>query len=171
MKPKLPASPLALIIGVIIIVGIAALVLLTAIFTPEQSNPAFSNAIAFVEAAAVGDDAAATAYLSETLQTYVAATCPNGSVSACIAGYIPDEWGGFRDIGFRRATPEGAAWNVDLIGYWQQGSGFSGVCVFTEMAQERDGVWRVQRWAGFAWCGDPLTRDMARNPDAPNQAP
>jgi hypothetical protein len=29
----------------------------------------------------------------------------------------------------------------------------------------------VTRWAGFVSCGDPASRNMAANPEAPNSAP
>jgi hypothetical protein len=43
--------------------------------------------------------------------------------------------------------------------------------VYANMQQDGDGAWKVQRWAGFAWCGDPATRNMATNTDAPNRVP
>ncbi len=162
---------LLLILGAIFIVTVLALVLVTSQLTPDVSMPPFAAAVAFVDAAARGDDAAAEAYLSADLRRFVAENCPSGSVSACVDAYIPDEWGAFRGITFRRAAPNGDRWHVDLIGYWERDQGFSGVCVYADMAPESDGQWRVQRWAGFAWCGDPNTRSMATNPDAPNRAP
>ena len=162
---------LLLILGAIFILIIAAIIVVTAQFTPDETMPAFAAAVAFVDAAASGDDETAEQYLGPGLRAYVENNCPNGSVSACIDAYIPDEWGAFRDMTFRRAAPNGDRWHVDLIGYWERDQGFSGVCVYADMALETDGQWRVQRWAGFAWCGDPNTRSMATNVDAPNQAP
>lgn len=164
-------STLSLILIVTFGIIAAGIIAATAVLTPIQTSPAFATAEAFVDAAVTGDDDAAMAYLSQELRIYVAANCPGGSVSACIDSYIPDNWGAYRDITFRRATPADQAWDVDLIGYWEQDQGFSGVCVYARMAQEADGVWRVQRWAGFAWCGDASTRDMETNPSAPNAAP
>jgi hypothetical protein len=155
--------------GMILLILI--IVIATLALTPAQTNPAFAAAVSFVDAAARGNDAAAQPYLSDALQTYVAESCPSGSVSTCVEGYIPDEWGAFQSIVFRRATPDGDGWHVDLIGTWELDRGFSGVCVYANMQQEDDGQWRVQRWAGFAWCGEAGTRNMQTNPDAPNQAP
>ena len=153
----------------LIIVGV--IVIATSFFTPDQTNPAYAAAISFVEAAASGDDAQAMTFLSDDLSAYVREHCAGGSVSACIDAYIPVEWGSFKSVVFRRATPDGTDWHVDLIGNWEEDRGFSGVCIYTHLMQDAEDNWRVDRWAGFAWCGDPQTRDMAHNPDAPNPAP
>jgi hypothetical protein len=160
-----------IIIAVVILLLIVGILLATLALTPSETNPAYAAAQAFVDAAARGDDSAANGYLSDDLQAYVAANCPDGSVSACVAAYIPPEWGAYQSIVFRRATPDGAGWHVDLIGTWAEERGFSGVCVYANMQQDGDGAWKVQRWAGFAWCGDPATRNMATNTDAPNRVP
>ncbi len=161
-------------IALSIIVTLVIVVVITAMLTPQQT-PAFAAAIAFVEAAGRGDDAAAFALLDERLRAYVASTCPDGSVSACITAYTPPEWGDFLRVVFRRAapefTPEGTIWNVDLIATYAEGTGFSGVCIYTRMAEAGDDDWRVTRWAGFVSCGDPASRNMAANPEAPNSAP
>ena len=161
-----------IIIAVIVILAlIVGIIVATLALTPSDTNPAYAAAVAFVDAAARGDDTAANSYLSETLIAYVEANCPDGSVSACVAGYIPLEWGAYQSIVFRRATPDGSGWHVDLIGTWAEDRGFSGVCVYTDMQQDSSGAWKVQRWAGFDWCGNPATRNMATNADAPNRAP
>jgi hypothetical protein len=154
-----------------IVLAVAVIVVVTAAFTPQETNPAFAAAVAFLNAAGKGDDAAAFPILSAELQAYVSASCPDGSVSACIARYIPPEWGSFQSAVYRRATPDGAAWNVDLIGTYQRDLGASGVCVFHRLEQDERGAWRVTQWAGFLSCGDAASRSMATNPDTPNQAP
>lgn len=160
-----------LIVVVIIVVLVVGILLATLALTPGETNPAYAAALAFVDAAANGDDAAANAYLSDELQAYVAANCPDGNVSACVEAYTPTEWGAYQSIVFRRASPDGNGWHVDLIGTWAEDRGFSGVCVYVNMQDDADGAWKVQRWAGFAWCGDPATRNMATNADAPNRVP
>jgi hypothetical protein len=164
--PKI--SPLVFV--VVILVVIVAIVVATLFFTPAETNPAFAAAIAFVDAAARGDDATAESYLSEELRAWVAANCPDGSVSACIASYIPPEWGAYQSMVFRRSAPDGDGYNVDLIGTWELDRGFSGVCVYTNMQQEDD-AWKVQRWAGFVWCGDPNWAEFGSNPNTPNRVP
>jgi hypothetical protein len=124
-----------------------------------------------MNAAGKGDDATAFPLLSEEMQAYVQANCPNGSVSACIQGYAPAEWGAFASAVFRRAAPDGADWNVDLIATYERDTGASGVCSYYRMEQDDAGQWRVYGWAGFLWCGDGRSRNMATNPDTPNRAP
>jgi hypothetical protein len=152
--------------------GLAALVLisLTLLLVPQETNPAFAAALAFANAAGKGDDETAFALLSADLQTYVQASCPDSSVSGCIRSYTPPEWGDFLSVVFRRAAPAGDEWNVDLIATYAEDKGFSGVCIYTRLAQQ-DGAWRVTRWAGYVSCGDPASRGMASNPAAPNRAP
>lgn len=150
--------------------GVALVVLVTAALTPGQLNPAFAAAVAFVEAAERGDDEAADAIMSPELAAWASANCPNASISACVHAYTPEAWGSLISAVFRRAAPDGDAWDVDLIATYQHDEGFSGVCIYTRM--EPDGAsWRVAEYAGFAWCGDPATRTMATNPAAPNRAP
>lgn len=154
-----------------IILGILVVVIVTATLIPQQTNPAFDAAVSFVNAAGSGDDAAAMALLSPELQAWVADNCPNGSVSACVEAYAPDSWGDFASGVFRRAAPDAGAWDVDVISYYALDQGSSGVCTYARVEQDSAGAWKVVRWAGWAWCGDPATRSMATNPDAPNQAP
>lgn len=165
-----------LLIALIIFGVVAAVVVVTLALTPDQTNPAFAAAEAFVRAAGAGDDAAAEAWLTDELRAYVAANCPDGSLSSCIASYTPPEWGGLFSVGFRRAAPDGDAWDVDLISIYELDRGNTGVCIYTRMIPSGGDPnapegWRVAAWAGFAWCGDPNTRSMATNPAAPNRAP
>ena len=153
--------------------GVAALalvVIVTAVLTPGQTNPAFAAAVAFAEAAAKGDEETAQALMTPELAIYVAGHCPEGRVSACVQGYTPPEWGEMLSAVFRRAAPDGENWNVDVIATYQYAEGFSGVCIFTRITPQGDG-WRVAEYAGFASCADAGTRNMATNPDAPNRAP
>jgi hypothetical protein len=149
---------------------VTAVVLVTLALTPGGTEPAFAAAEAFVRAAGRGDDAAASAFLTDDLRAYVAANCPNGSIAACVASYTPPEWGGLFSIGLRRAARDGDAWNVELIGIYERDRGNTGVCVYTRVVPDGD-AWRIAAWAGFVWCGDPASRDMADNPAAPNRAP
>jgi hypothetical protein len=149
-------------------VGIVAVTLL---LTPQETNPAFAAAVNFMNAAGKGDDATASTLLSDELLAYVAANCPDGSVSACVQGYIPPEWGDLISAVFRRAAPDGDAWDVDLIATYEQDTGASGVCAYTRVQQDESGAWRVYEWAGFLWCGDGRSRNMATNPETPNRAP
>ena len=157
-----------LILAVVIVVIIA----LTAAYTPENTNPAFDAAVTFVQAAGSGDDDLAFNMLTPQMQTYVQDHCPDGSVSACVKAYTPPEWGAFRSVVFRRASPAGqSAWDVDLIATYEQGKGFSGVCIYNHVVEDETGAWQVAGWAGFVSCGDGASRNMASNPDAPNHAP
>lgn len=158
-------------IALAVVLALALIVVVTAALTPEELNPAFASAVAFSKAAASGDDAAALPILSDELQAYVTNNCPDGSVSACVSDYIPAEWGNFLNVVYRRAAPDGAAWNVDLIATYEHGEGGSGVCIYNRVEQDGAGEWRVTKWAGFVSCGDPASRSMATNPDAPNRAP
>ena len=158
-------------IAAVIIVSVAAIVVITLVLTPQETNPAFAAATTFMNAAGTGDDATAGSLLSAEMQHYVQANCPNGSVSACIMGYTPAEWGTLHSAVFRRAAPDGANWNVELIAIYEHDKGASGVCSQYRMQQDESGQWRVYGWAGFLWCGDPRSRNMATNPDTPNRAP
>jgi len=158
-----------LLIGALVTAAVLiTIILLTAALTPQQTNPAYAAAVAFAEAAGQGDDATAGSYLGDELRAYVAANCPDGRVSACVEGYIPDAWGGFQSVVFRRAAPDvtrienGAptAYDVDLIA----------TCIYVRMEQT-DAGWQVSRYAGFVSCGDAASRNMATNADAPNHAP
>lgn len=155
----------------IVVASVILVIVITLALTPSNTHPAFAAATAFMNAAGSGDDATAESYLSPELLAYVAANCPNGSVSACIASYTPSEWGKLIKAVFRRATPDGQNWNVDLIATYEFGTGFSGVCIYHRMEQDDSGAWQVAGWAGFIHCGDPASREMATNPDTPNRAP
>lgn len=169
-----------LLIGVLVIaVTLIALILLTAALIPQQTDPAFAAAVAFAQAAGRGDDETAFALLDEPMRAYVEANCPDGRVSACVEGYIPDEWGAFQNVVFRRAAPDAAtmrdgqptAYDVELIATYAEDKGFSGVCIYERLEQDAAGVWRVAGYAGFVSCGDPESRNMAANADAPYRAP
>lgn len=147
------------------------LILLLCACSPEAANPAYDAAVRFANAAGQGDDATASALLSEELQSYVSANCPDGSVSACIDGYTPEAWGELISAVFRRAAPDGAAWDVNLIATYEFEEGFSGVCIYLRIEQNEANQWRVTRWAGWVHCGEASSRDMADNPAAPNHAP
>lgn len=159
----------------LVVIGllIAGLVLLTAQLTPEQTHPAYAAAVSFMEAAGRGDDAAASALLGGELPAYVAANCPDGSVSACIRGYTPPEWGDLVHAEFRRADTSGR--HIQLVATYQEGVGFSGVCIYfhVEPVDEAQSDYRVVAWSGFIHCGQPNAGlDMLMSdPSVPNRAP
>jgi hypothetical protein len=154
------------------LVGVSVVVLIaTLAFIPQNANPAFAAAIEFTQAAGEGNDTAAMALLEMPLQAYVEANCPDGSVSGCVRSYTPPEWGSFRSAVFRRAIPDGAAWDVDLIATYEADKGASGVCIYNRVEQGDDGAWRITAWAGFIHCAEADSRNMATNPDTPNRAP
>lgn len=156
----------------IIVVSVILVIVITLALTPNNTHPAFAAATAFMNAAGSGDDATAETYLSPELVAYVAANCPDASVSACVASYTPSEWGSLIKAVFRRAIPDGtAAWDVDLIATYEFGTGFSGVCAYYRVEQDAAGVWKIVQWAGFIHCGEDASRNMATNPDTPNRAP
>lgn len=154
----------------VIVLAVGVVVVITLALVPQETNPAFAAALQFAEAAGKGDDETAFARLSPALQDYVQANCPAG-VAACIQGYIPPEWGKFLSVVFRRAAPDGDAWNVELIATYEKDKGFSGVCIYQRMEQDSAGEWHITRWAGYISCGEPDSRNMAANPAAPNTAP
>lgn len=158
-------------IGAVILALVIVIIAATAALTPQQTNPAFAAAVDFVHAAAAGDESTAFALLDDSMQAYVTAHCPDGQVSACVNSYIPEAWGGFLSVVFRRAAPDGSAWNVDLIATYEKDKGFSGVCIYNRVEQDESGAWRIAGYAGFVACGDPASRNMAASPDAPNRAP
>jgi hypothetical protein len=160
---------LSIVIGVV--VALAVTVAVTLALVPTETNPAFATAIAFVNAAGLGDEAAAAPHMGAPLAAYAAAECPGGAISACIAALVPADWGAFRQFVFRRAEPFREGWAVDLIGYYETGVGNSGVCTSTYVVQGGDGVWRVEAMAGWIHCADPESRDMHENPAAPNRMP
>lgn len=158
-------------IALIIIAVIAGLVLVAVAVTPPQTNPAFGVAAAFANAAGHGDDATALPLLSAELAQAVSEKCPDGKPSGCVMGYPPSEWGALENAVFRRAVPDGAAWDVEVISTYEKDRGASGVCSYFHVSKAADGSWKIDRWAGFIWCGDPRSRDMATNPDTPNRMP
>jgi hypothetical protein len=160
-----------MIIGVGMTGIIVVLLIATLAFIPQNANPAFAAAVEFVQAAGEGNDADALSLLDTTLQEYVRTNCPESSVSACVRAYTPPDWGRFRSAVFRRAAPDGAAWNVDLIATYESGKGASGVCIFNRVEQDSAGDWRVTEWAGFVHCAEADSRNMATNPDTPNRVP
>lgn len=157
---------LLLLFGILILVIIAA----TAVLTPGDTNPAFQTAVGFAEAAATGDEAGARASTGPSVLDYAAANCPSGQISACVASYIPPEWGAFKSVVFRRAAPDGSDWDVELIATYSEGVGFSGVCIYTRLSPVESG-WQVTRYAGWVPCSDPSSRDIQSNPDAPHHVP
>ena len=157
------------IIALLIAAGLAVVVIGSRL-TPQASNPAFTTAVDFVNAAGQGDDTQALPLLDQTMRAYVAAHCPKASPAACVQSYTPPEWGKLVSAVFRRAAPSGQAWDVEIIANYQTGTGASGVCSLIHVAPEA-GNWLVAGWAGFVHCGDPDSRDMATNPDTPNRAP
>ncbi len=169
-------TSLILTIGfVVLLVGLIGLSLF---LVPQQTNPAFAAATTFSRAALRGEEAAAAAYLSPELAAYVAANCPDGKASACIEGYIPDEWGGLVDVVYRRSVPQdsGRAWDIQTIATFEKGQGFSGVCIYLRTENptpsNADG-WKITRWAGWISCDvdNKGLDDLRTNPDAPNRAP
>ena len=161
------------VVGVLL--ALVAVVIITALLVPQETNPAFASAIEFVNAAGKGDDETAMSHLSTALQSYVADTCPDGSVSACVDAYTPPEWGDFLNAVYRRAQPDGPnAWDVQLIATWEEGQGFSGICIYNrvERPDEQSDVWEIVRWSGFVSCDLPNAglSGLAQD-DAPNRAP
>ena len=157
-------------IALAVVVGVIVLIFASSLLTPP-TTPAFDAAVRFANAAGTGDDATAFAVLSPTMQHYVTANCPDGSVSACIQAYTPPEWGNLQSAVFRRAVPDGQNWDVQLIATYQFAEGFSGVCIYLRMEITPDNQWQVTEWAGYLSCGDAASRDMATNPDTPNRVP
>lgn len=158
-------------IGLAILAVIALSVLLVVAVTPPQTNPAFEVAAAFVNAAGHGDDTTALPLLGTDLSKAVATTCKDGKPSSCVEGYAPPEWGAMQHAVFRRAVPDGTAWDIEVIATYEKDKGASGVCSSFHVTQYPDGQWKIDRWAGFLWCGDSRSRDMATNPNTPNRMP
>lgn len=158
-----------IVVTILVIITVVLLIVATAVFEPENTNPAFKTAGDFVRAVFDNDDAAAMPLLDANLQTYITANCP--SVSACIQSYIPAEWGAVQGVTYRRSVPDGRAWDVEWIASFAQGVGASGVCIYTRVEPQADDRWLVTEWAGFIHCGDPASRNMATNPDTPNRVP
>jgi hypothetical protein len=165
-------SHILILAGGVIASVLIVILLLTLVFGPENTNPAFATAVRFVQSAAAGDDASALALLGAELQSYVAENCPDASIAACVRDYTPPDWGELMDVSFRRAAPDGStAWDVDLIATYAAGTGASGVCIYNRVEQTAAGDWQVVGWAGWLHCGDSASRHMATNPDTPNRVP
>ncbi len=160
-----------LYIGLATILIFALIVVVALALTPQETNPAYAAAVAFVDSAAKGDDATALNLLDAPMQAYVAANCAGGEPSGCIQSYTPPEWGKLLSAVYRRAAPDGAAWNVEVIANYEQGTGASGVCSLIHVTKDAGGKWQVSGWAGFVHCGEPESRNMDANPDTPNRAP
>lgn len=167
------------ILLVLLIIGIVAIALIAAslFLTPTNTNPAFDAALQAVEAAARGDDATALAHVGPALREYAAANCPDGSLSACVDAFTPPEWGDLQRAVYRRAAPDSAlatAWDIDIISYYSTDTGASGVCIYARsewFGEGEEGQWLVTALAGFVHCADPESRNMGRNPSAPNRIP
>lgn len=161
-----------LIIGGVTL-ALVIVVVLTATLTPEI-HPAYATAVRFVNAASGGDDDTAQTLLSAELQAYVAANCPDESVSACVDAYAADEWGPFLNAVFRRAQPDGRAFDVMLLATYAEGEGFSGICIYNrvEPLDDDPSEWRVTAWSGWVECDLPNAglSDL-KEPDAPNYRP
>jgi hypothetical protein len=161
--------------GVALVVTLIGLIVLTAVLVPWNLNPAYAAAVDFTDAVLERrDDAAATALLSPELSAWVAENCPDG-VSACIHGYIPDEWGDFVDAVYRRSIPDGPnAWDVQVIGTFDEKltEGFSGVCIYLRAERAEAERWHITRWSGWVSCAEEDGLENLRsNPDAPHRAP
>lgn len=150
------------------VISVIVVIIITMMLVPQATNPAYDTALVFIHAASTGDDATAFPLLNQEMQAWVSTNCPDGSVSACVRGYELPEWQGFRSAVFRRAAPDGAAWDVTLIASYNVDPG--GVCIYHRMEQEA-GAWRVAGWAGFIKCAQAESTDMANNPLTPNRAP
>lgn len=175
---------LVLVVGGVL-VALAIVVVVTLALTPDNTNAAFAVASRFVNTAVLGDDETAYSLLTDDLQAYVDANCPDGSVSACVQAYTPAEWGLLvRDGGavFRRAIPDGPdAWDVAIIATYQEGQGFSGVCVYNRVERTiadnpetdiNEETWRVAAWSGFVSCDLPESGlSELREPNAVNRVP
>jgi len=106
-------------IGLVAVIATVALVVITtATFTPEGTEPAFNVATTFVNAAAQGDEATAFPLLSPQLQEWATTNCPNGRVSDCVQAYTPTEWG--------QLVPSGVNWPRQSSGV-QRGSARPGI--------------------------------------------
>jgi hypothetical protein len=159
-----------LILGIVaLILIIVVIVAATALVTPDD-NPAFAAATRFVEAVGRGDNTTAGRLIGADLANWVVENC-DGLVGVCIERYVPGEWGDFLSVVFRRAAPFGEAWDVELIATYEQGLGFSGVCIYNRVEKTQAETWIVTAWSGWVSCGDPSAQTLANHPDAPNRAP
>lgn len=151
---------------------IIAIIALSLVFTPEDSNPAFAVAVDFANAVGKGDDATAQDLMGDALQAYVVENCPNGSASACVDDYTPPEWGDMLSAVYRRSRPLGRDWEVLLVATYEEEQGFSGVCLYTYLQEVAEDDWRVTAWSGFVSCdGDASGIEGLSQDDAPNHAP
>ena len=164
-------------IGLAIVAGVVVVIVATALLTPQQTNPAYARAVEFAQAVMKGDETTAFALLDKDMQTYARERCPDGKITACVGSYIPDDWGRFESAVFRRAAPGTrnptglvTAYDVEVLAYYEQGKGGSGVCVYERM-EPTGSEWFVTGYAGFISCGDPASRNMQANPDTPNRVP
>lgn len=171
-------SRAVLVIVAVIALLVVAILAISLSLTPSQSNPAYAVAEDFTNLAAKGQNDAAIVLVSDPLRAYAESNCPDGSLAACVQSYAPPEWGGIISALYRRSVPEGNVQHVQLIATYQEGKGFSGVCIYNRVERIADPAndpydgWRVTRYAGFVPCdapGSDLTE--MRQPDAPNAAP
>ena len=146
-----------------LMVAVVGLIIATLFLVPEETHPAYAAAVTFVNAAATGDNDTAMPYMSESLQQAVSDNCPDGVPSTCIASYADDSWGDFMSAVYRRAIPDGNdGFDVQLIATYEDGQGFSGVCIYNRV-ERIDDKWQVTRWAGFVTCDLPTAglKDLA----------
>jgi hypothetical protein len=163
-------TPLTWVVLVTVLV-IVVIIIISLVIT-EDLHPAYTTAVDFVTAAGKGDDATAFALLSSAMQNYVAEHCPDGSVSACVARYTPEDWGDFTTAVYRRSITDGPAWDVLLLASYEEGEGFAGVCIYNRVEEVLPEVWRVTAWSGFVSCDDSNAGlSGLRRDDAPNRAP
>lgn len=153
------------------IVVVAAIIIASLMIT-ENLHPAYETAVDFVNAAGQGDEATAFALLSNAMQNHVSEHCPDGRVSACVAGYTPEDWGDFTSAVYRRSISDGSSWDVLILASYQEGEGFAGVCIYNRVEEVLPDVWRVAAWSGFVSCDDSNAGlSGLRQEDAPNRAP
>lgn len=159
-------------VGSVTIITVGIIILATALLSPENTHPAYDVAVRFVNAAATGDDQTAVPLLSDAMQDYVAENCPEGRVSACLQAYTPPEWGALLTAEFRRSRPDANAWDILLVALYEEGEGFSGVCIYNRVEEALPGRWRVSAWSGFISCAESNAGlSGLRREDAPNRAP
>ncbi len=160
-------------LGILLVISLG-LIALTVVLTPE-ATPAFDTAVEFANAAGSGDDATANSKLSPELLDYVRDNCRDSSVSACIDGYTPPEWGKLIKAVFRRSIPDGEnAWDVMVVSTYEHEQGFSGVCSYYHVARtDNNAEWKIDRWSGYIACDESNAGLVALrdNPDTPNRAP
>ena len=169
-----PSYRRPLISGLLILLPVIfVLIALTVLLGPQQTHPAFAVAVDFTNAVATDDHDRAVSLMSADLLAFATDNCPEGVVSACIRDYIPAEWGAFQSAIFRRAVPNGDAWDVLLIATYELGQGFSGVCIYNRVEPTTEEGWQVTRWSGFISCDEANAGldALASDPDAPNHAP